>query len=198
MFTKAQQGLDAFLRSQSADPSTYKRLGEGSLGFNERVDYARKDIGNASGTTALINETISKADGTCSIHQGKLPENVYVSYEKIGMAFETTGSTDVSPDADPLYSPDMQTWDDALRNGVLFVKQDDNVKLELPCSILGTYADSEANPKQVAYELSAPLILEPGKQIEVEIKFPNAVDNTVSTSHNVEIVLYGVGTKSRG
>lgn len=196
--SKAAERLAHHLKAGKADSQTVNRLMNGELRFDERVDYVRKDIGNLSGTISLIDETVSKADGTVSIHQGKLPQNVYASYDRVLIGYESTGSTEVSPDADPLYSPDMQTWDDPLRNGLLIIRQDDNIKLEIPCSACGTFADSDRRPQEVGYEFNTPLVLEPGKLIEVELKVPNAIDNTASTSHNVEVMLFGVATASKG
>ena len=131
----------------------------------------------------------------------RLPQSQYAVYDKVLVTYETTGSTDVAPAADPLYSPDMQTFDDALRNGLLIVRQDDNIKIELPISALASFADGgDVNPKDIAYELNDPVVFEPGKLIEWEIKFPSGstVDNTASTSHNVEVMFFGIGTAPRG
>lgn len=197
--TRASQKLVAFLDGSKADGETMRRLAQGELRFMDRVDYAKKDIGNLSGSTNLIDESLSKLDGTRSIHQGRLPQSQYACYDKVLVTFESTASTDSLPQADALYSPDMTSFDPALRNALLVVRQDDKVKLELPISTLAAFADSDKNPKEVAYELNDPVVLEPGKLIEWEIKFPSGqtVDNTAATSHNVEVQFFGIGTAPR-
>lgn len=199
-FSRVEQALLDFLQSSGkADSTTQAAAASGKLRFDERIDYRRIDAGGLSGKQVIVDETVSKKVGECSIHEGYLPKFVNAAYDKVRVAFKR-GAT-VAAAADAAYSSDIQTFDPALRNGVLIIKQDGNPKLEIPICMCGSGADSDkATGKDDAYELKNPIILEENKLITWEIEFANGltVDNTATDSHNVEVLLMGVATRQRG
>jgi hypothetical protein len=201
ILSRVEQALVDFLQSSGkASSETLAAVRSGKLRFDERIDYRRYDIGGLSGTQVLVDETVSRQVGLCSIHEGYLPKFVNVAYDKIRFAFKQNGS-EITPEADPLYSADVQAFDDALRNGHFILKQDGNPKLEIPVAVCGGAGDSlKATGAEDAYELRNPIIIEENKLITWSIEFANGltVDDTLSNSHNVEIMLFGVSTRARG